>query len=199
MTHFACPTCGATHAADHALAGTLMPCHACGLPVTVPMEFGEALPFVRKVPPPTDDGPLIGSAIKRPRVSPWKQPVQWWLAGAIILAGLWVFIGVVTSPPSRTASEPMLQSGDRLYVKNIGGKSAIVATSLDALNKLQRAALAEDTVGLGNLALTGEIIICRPGTELKLLDRGIEQHEVRIMSGEYFGASGWIDVDKVVR
>jgi len=132
------------------------------------------------------------------------------IIGAIIVIG---FIANLSKPSSSTpnqnsTTQPVSTSiniGDNVILD--GGKDAegkagdvfVAATEYDFV-ELVKEAYAKDTVGTAKMVLDGQILSVKGGTKALVIDTNtvgtvngdLEVYEVRIMSGDYFGESGWI-------
>ena len=74
-----------------------------------------------------------------------------------------------------------------------GGEDKIVlGTTKEAQDKVNKALLAKDYIGIAKLILVGEAFSVDICTRGKVIDRAFGLREVRIMEGENFGESGWL-------
>lgn len=82
----------------------------------------------------------------------------------------------------------------------VGGQPiALVATSEAAFDRFMKIAVANDTLGIAEMVLSGSLLKVDRGTKVTIIDRGFTKTEVRILEGDHFGESGWVASEFVRR
>ena len=105
--------------------------------------------------------------------------------------------GVSQSPSQNAAADhPCKDIGEVCAIRKMFKTTDFVpaATSLRAYQEFRKSFLASDTDGMGQMALTSEIIGPKAGDLARILDVSPlnDRAEVRIASGEYSGRKAWI-------
>jgi len=137
------------------------------------------------------------------RVSVAKKNRRWIWVSLGCFVGFVIF-AIVTAPPvqdraSEQPSPPTLERSEQ-EVRAIGSiarvvvRSGVVVVAVDeaAYKRFATLAYANDTLGIADLVLQGQAFTVSSGTRVKVIDRGFERREVRIIEGESFGRSGWV-------
>jgi hypothetical protein len=76
----------------------------------------------------------------------------------------------------------------------------LVAADEKAFDELTEAVVANDTYGLAELTLSGRVVLVPRDTRVLALDlHWTGRTKVRILDGEYAGASGWVASEFVVK
>lgn len=78
------------------------------------------------------------------------------------------------------------------------GSKVPVATSQEALDRLTKLSVANDSMGMAQMALAGQVLLVPDGTRAKLIDPGFLSHEVRVLEGDFAGRSGFIAAEFLV-
>lgn len=129
--------------------------------------------------------------------------IERWAALAVVLVfsacdGPTTSTPGVSQPPSQNAAvdHPCKDIGEVCAIRKMFKTTDLVpvATSLRAYQEFRKSFLAGDTDGMGQMALTSEIIGPKAGDLARILDVSPvnDRAEVRIASGEYSGRKAWI-------
>jgi uncharacterized protein (UPF0333 family) len=116
--------------------------------------------------------------------------------------------GCSSSSTLNTTTQPISTSiniGDNVILDE--GKDAegevgnvfVAVTEYDFIEFVKEA-YAKDTVGIAKMVLNGQMLSVKGGTKALVIDTNtvgtvngdLEVYKVRIMSGDYFGESGWV-------
>ena len=89
------------------------------------------------------------------------------------------------------SSSKEIRIGDICVISAKQQKASLSPTRVD-WEALIKVSLAKDEIGLLQLIRDGRLYLVSNGTKVKILDRGIDAHEVRVMEGGAFGVSGWV-------
>jgi hypothetical protein len=103
-----------------------------------------------------------------------------------------------------TATEQTLSIGEEGIInyntdRNDCSGQAILGISKEAQDKITKASVAKDNVGLAQLVLTGEAFMVNNCTKVKVIDSAMFLRQVRILEGEQFGEAGWLPYEWVIK
>ena len=73
-----------------------------------------------------------------------------------------------------------------------GEDTVVLGVTKEAQDKVGKALLAEDYIGIRNLLLSGEAFGVNICTKAKVIDSDLGIRQVRILEGENFGNAGWL-------
>lgn len=96
-----------------------------------------------------------------------------------------------TPPPSTSVA-----IGENGYLRS-SASPIMVPISESAFDRTMKLSVAGDTAGLARMVMAGEILTVDNGTQIKVIDKNFTSTEVRIMSGENAGGSGWVPMEFV--
>lgn len=125
-----------------------------------------------------------------------------------VLLGVLVFIVILfvigssgnSKPSTTTASTPPPSSsaaiGDTAYLRN-SHSPIMVPVDKTAFNRTMQLSVAGDTTGLARMVVAGDILTVDNGTQVKVISKDYTSTEVRIMSGDHIGESGWVPMEFV--
>jgi hypothetical protein len=83
----------------------------------------------------------------------------------------------------------------RLHVDD---KEAIpVAASEQSFDRLTKASVAEDTLGIAELAVSGMMFEVPNDTRVLVIDEGFLRTQIRVLEGDHFGRTGWVPFEWV--
>ena len=96
--------------------------------------------------------------------------------------------------------ETLAKAGSRTGTISIGDEVSLVVDSgkvvvcVDeaAYKRFTQLAVADDVLGVAGLVASGRAFAVESGTRARVIGRGFERREVRILSGEHAGRSGWV-------
>ena len=117
--------------------------------------------------------------------------------GSIIGLGVIVMIlsnsGGSSSSSSSTPTPPVSQVliGDTAYLKS-SADPILVPITKDYFDRTMQLSVAGDTTGIAQMVLDGQVLPVKNGTTVKVIGEGFSSSEVRIMSGDYIGQSGFV-------
>ncbi len=125
-----------------------------------------------------------------------------WTLGKKIIAGfvsfivLLMLIGSVSgssSSSSSTSNAPVnnVAVGDTAYLRS-SADPILVPITKELFDRTMQLAVAQDTTGIAQLVLNGEVLSVKNGTQVKVIGEGFSSSEVRIMSGSHIGESGFV-------
>jgi len=123
------------------------------------------------------------------------------IIGAIIVIG---FIANLSKPSSsapnqNSTTQPVSTSvniGDNAVLdEGADQNSVLVATTQANLDEIVKLAVVKDTVGMTEMVLNGQAFFVDRNTKVLVIDGGFTSLRVRIMSGDYYGASGWVPME----
>ena len=101
-----------------------------------------------------------------------------------------------TERKETASSEGTVRIGGTGVLRIPGQDNVLVAVSNAAHDRMIELAVAGDDVGTAQLVLAGQAYVVPAGTSVRVIDRsGFGVREVRIMSGEHFGANGFVSED----
>ena len=117
----------------------------------------------------------------------------------IVALGL-IVMGLINSDRNGNGSSSDYVSPSRgengiLYLE--GGKNVFVAVDKTSFDDYLNAALIEDNYGINELVMQGRLFYVPNGTRVKVIDSTFTTRKVRILEGEWEGASGWVPVEWV--
>jgi len=116
----------------------------------------------------------------------------------VILVGVIAILFII--PGSKTQEqEPQdasISLGDEAVLYN-GGNNILVAVDEASFDDLVRAVVIEDTLGIVELMADGKVFRVESRTRVKLIDRALTKTKVRILEGDFMGASGWVPFEWV--
>ena len=72
-----------------------------------------------------------------------------------------------------------------------------VATSESAATEFGKLAVANDTTGISQMVLAGQLFMAPQGTRVRVIERGFGRKRVRVLDGELAGRDGWVPSDWV--
>lgn len=73
-----------------------------------------------------------------------------------------------------------------------GEDKVLLGITKEAQDKVSKALLAKDYIGMGDLLLSGEAFAVNICTKAKVIDTALYIRQVRILEGKNFGRSGWL-------
>lgn len=130
-----------------------------------------------------------------------KQPYKW-TTGKKIIVGIFgglILLGIVSasssSGNSSSSSSNYPVNGEQGYLR-ASQNTLPVFTSEDALNQFLQDEDNHDTYGQEQMVDDGEIFFVPNGTQILVIGGGLTTREVRILSGEYTGQSGYVAVEE---
>jgi len=118
----------------------------------------------------------------------------------ILFMMLCIFYLVLT--PNLFSKQEQSQAGgssisyNRLYN---GGETVSVVVDEKSFDEYVHAAVIKDYFGMLELVNQGRVFSVKSGTRIQVLDRGFGKTKVRILEGEWIGASGWVPYEWVVK
>ena len=71
-------------------------------------------------------------------------------------------------------------------------KVVIVATTQANLDEIIKLSNAGDDLGIAKMIVDGYAFMVDRGTQARIIDTAMYVRKVRIMSGDYYGESGWV-------
>ena len=101
-----------------------------------------------------------------------------------------------SSSPAPSAPTSTVAIGETGYLRS-SADPILVPISKALLDRTTQLAVAKDTMGISEMVLNGEILPVKNGTQVRVIDAGWTSVEVRIMSGDYAGQSGWVPTEFV--
>ncbi len=106
-----------------------------------------------------------------------------------------------TAPESDAAPEPEPEPGRSLQIGEEGQLLADCFGAVDdeSWDAMREAAVANDRVGLGQLAEQGKLFLLDEGDRLLVLDRSVFAFKVRLLDGKYAGEACWVQVHSAGR
>jgi hypothetical protein len=110
----------------------------------------------------------------------------------VVILGLVVVGWLFSLGGSNPTRSEIASVGDVARLETDTGTMVFVAATKEALDRLNRLAAANDTVGVAQLAEAGLVYPVRHGTQARVLGAGWATMEVRIIDGPYAGRSGWV-------
>ena len=74
---------------------------------------------------------------------------------------------------------------------------AMLAVDDEAWDAMIDAQVANDTIGLRSLLLSGDVFLLDEGTRVLVLDQGFFSTRVRALEGDNMGKAGWVQFELV--
>ena len=74
-------------------------------------------------------------------------------------------------------------------------KIVIVATTQANLDEIIKLSIAKDDLGIAKMIVDGQAFMVDRGTQARVIDEAYGVRQVRIMSGDYYGESGWVPME----
>ena len=92
-----------------------------------------------------------------------------------------------------------LSVGDegRLYVEGLDFIG--VATTKEAFDELTKASVARDSIGYAEVYSEGRAFQVESNTKILIIDITFGSNQVRILEGDYYGKTGWVPYEWVVK
>jgi hypothetical protein len=151
--------------------------------------------FAKPVPSTTNKS----SPVKAPPKTPTKKKVNYFviIVGSLVVLFCGIcLLGTLLNSDSSTSSENYLSIGDKGILYN--GKDEIpVAVTKEVFDQVIHMSTSKDTLGYTELIIAGLVFHVNSGTQVLIIDSEVVAKQVRILDGEYMGASGWVPVEWV--
>jgi len=74
-----------------------------------------------------------------------------------------------------------------------------VAITEEALDELTKAAIAKDSIGYQNVFLEGKAFLVDDYTKILVIEIKFSKEKVRVLEGDYYGKSGWVPTEWVIK
>ena len=121
------------------------------------------------------------------------------ILGIVGVIAILAFIGSMSGDKSSTlvattastTTPPSAAIGDTAYLR-ASADPIMVPINQTAFDQTVKLSVAGDTAGLARMVVAGEIMTEHNGTRVKILDKNFTSTQVRIMSGNDTGESGWV-------
>jgi len=94
-------------------------------------------------------------------------------------------------------SSGIIKRGSSVVLTSKEGGAIPLAITKEAYKEMRKYWLANDKVGMAQMALSGTMFMVNSGTKALMIDRTTFEYEVRIQDGEHIGKSGWTASDLV--
>ena len=104
-----------------------------------------------------------------------------------------------TSEISKKQETGKLSVGDegRLYIEGLDFVG--VATTKEAMDELTKSAVAKDSIGYAKVYSEGRAFQVESNTKILIIGMKVGSRQVRILEGDYYGQSGWVPYEWVVK
>lgn len=119
--------------------------------------------------------------------------------GCLLVFGLLMLIGFIGSlgdTPSTPAPTESTGVGSDVVLSVNSGKVVVCPTEA-AYTEFGKLSAAKDYLGMAKMEAEGRLFTVTSGTKARVISRGFEKREVRIMEGPHFGKSGWVTASLV--
>jgi hypothetical protein len=101
----------------------------------------------------------------------------------------------VVAPPVPASTSVTVGENVTLDDGNQASKIVVVAVTKTDLDELTKLSVAGDNLGFAKVIADGHAFMVDKGTKAKVIDQGMYVRQVRIMSGDYYGESGWVPME----
>ncbi len=144
-------------------------------------------------------GSYSGTAAVQSNEVPQKKSSNIGLLLLLIVLGCGALgmLNVLGGGSSGGSSAAVRSTGTNAHLVSSGGANVIVAVDKAAFDAFNKAATANDRIGIAELVANGRIFAVPNNTAALVLDPGVFQTKVRIMDGEHVGAAGYVAADWV--
>jgi hypothetical protein len=97
-----------------------------------------------------------------------------------------------TSQNSTPSADTKVGVGKEGYLKVSKQTQILVASSKETEDRLVKLSVAQDTLGIAKMVLSGEAFFVDVGTKVLVIDSTFALREIRILEGKSMGDSGWV-------
>lgn len=104
--------------------------------------------------------------------------------------------GSSSSTPTTPSTSSSAAIGDTAYLR-ASASPIMVPVDKTAFDRTMQLSVAGDTTGLARMVVAGDILTVDNGTQVKVISKDYTKTEVRIMSGDHTGESGWVPMEFV--
>lgn len=108
-----------------------------------------------------------------------------------LLSGIEIINDKIINDNIDINSTDNLNIGSGVYIK-VGLPTVYVGTTKEAHEKITKAVLAKDAVGVAQFLRNGDVIQLAEGTKVLVIDFALGLREVRVLEGDNFGKSAWL-------
>lgn len=134
-----------------------------------------------------------------------KKLIKFSIIGFVGLMVIFVLIAATSSPSKKEQKTELpkeIKVGDTAIVNmhddiSDCSESVAIAVTKESQDKLSKASIAQDEIGILALLASGEIFSVPNCTKVKVIDMAVFLRQIRVLEGEQFGLSGWVPYEFV--
>jgi len=112
------------------------------------------------------------------------------LAGLSVIGVFFIYV-MMTADYSSTKSNQYKRTGEEGFLSASSANVVVPVTQQD-LDRAIELGVANDDLGIAQMVATGHAFIVPQNTRVKVIQTTMTTTEVRILSGDFTGKSGWV-------